>query len=289
MSDVKDMVKGFMKKVSSSPSGKFKGQGRVLGSSSTPHAPSAPPLVPQSSATPNPRPPSPPREPRSPPREPRSPDSILSSQSSVSNKVFTPFQALVSSGKRTDDSIRFAGTYECPICTRSFGSEEQVTAHVDTCLPDNAGQEPEENIGLNDDRRDDMQLAVAVYLSGSPSDGSVEIITKLFGNLCREPENEKFRRVRMSNPKIKEAVGEVNGGLELLRCVGFNLGEEEGEVWATMPKPEKEQVSLIKQATEILAKRNGLKVKGDDMKVESPSNVDVQRTVAEPKKIDRQV
>lgn len=288
MSDVKDMVKGFMKKVSSSSSGKFKGQGRVLGSSSTtPPSPSVHPLVSRSSATPNPRTPSSSRQPPPPPSP--SPDSLPSSQGTDSNEAFRPFQALISSGKRTDDSISSVGNYECPVCSRSFGSEEQVTDHVDTCLSDNAGQDVEENVEPNDDRRDDIQLAVAVYLSASPSDGSVEILTKLFGNLCREPENEKFRRVRMNNPKIKEAVGEVNGGLELLQCVGFNLGEEEGGVWATMPQPGKEQVSLIKQALEILGKRNGLKVKGDDMKIESPSNVDVQRTVIEPKKIDRQV
>ena len=39
MDDMKDKMKGFMKKVTSSSSDKFKGQGRVLGSSSSPSGP----------------------------------------------------------------------------------------------------------------------------------------------------------------------------------------------------------------------------------------------------------
>ena len=47
----------------------------------------------------------------------------------------------------------------------------------------------------------------------------------------------KFRRVRLSNPKIKEAITDVNGALELMMCVGFVLSEndDDGETYLVYP------------------------------------------------------
>lgn len=86
----------------------------------------------------------------------------------------------------------------------------------------------------------------------------------------------------MGNPKIKEAVG-ARGGVELLESVGFRLGEEEGEVWATMEAPSEEQIAVIKEATTLL---ESWKSEGSVPVV--VSDVKTQRSI-EPKKIDRQV
>jgi len=42
------------------------------------------------------------------------------------------------------------------------------------------------------------------------------LILKLLRNIVKEPESVKFMNIRMSYPKINEAVGEVIGGVELL-------------------------------------------------------------------------
>lgn len=49
--------------------------------------------------------------------------------------------------------------------------------------------------------------------------------------------SSKFRRVRLSNPKIKEAITDMNGALELMMCVGFVLSENEddGETYLVYP------------------------------------------------------
>eukprot|EP00956_Cyclotella_meneghiniana_P005626 scaffold7237_cov72-Cyclotella_meneghiniana.AAC.9 len=47
----------------------------------------------------------------------------------------------------------------------------------------------------------------------------------------------KFRRVRLSNPKIKEVITDVQGALELMMAVGFILSEneEDGETYLVYP------------------------------------------------------
>lgn len=64
-------------------------------------------------------------------------------------------------------------------------------------------------------------------------------ITK--GQLGDEEASSKFRRVRLTNPKIKEAITDVQGALELMLCVGFVLSEndEDGETYLIYPPGEK--------------------------------------------------
>jgi hypothetical protein len=50
-------------------------------------------------------------------------------------------------------------------------------------------------------------------------------------------ESAKFRRVRLSNPKIKEVITDIEGALELMMAVGFVLieNQEEGETYLVYP------------------------------------------------------
>lgn len=110
---------------------------------------------------------------------------------------------------------------------------------------------------------------------------------RLLGNVLREPGNEKFRRIRMGNPKIKEAVGDVKGGVELLESVGFRMSVEgeEGEVWGTMEAPAGDGVRAIKEAVLLLErwKEGGKKEEG------GLASGAVENKTVERKKIDRQV
>lgn len=123
-------------------------------------------------------------------------------------------------------------------------------------------------------------------MSAVPADAAVGVVLKLLRNVVREPWNEKFRRIRMGNPKIKEAVGDVNGGVGLLECLGFELAEEGGEDWATMQVPSEEQLALVREAVSLLERW-----KSEDS---NPSSAETLGTVVESsdeqkKKIDRQV
>lgn len=102
----------------------------------------------------------------------------------------------------------------------------------------------------------------------------------------REPENDKFRRIRMGNPKIKEAVGDVKGGVELLECVGFQIAEDGGEIWATMEVPDEERIRVVKDAVASLER---LSLDESSSATIAPKEPKEFGSSVEQEKIDRQV
>lgn len=303
MDDMKDKVKGFMKKVNnpfspSSSTGKFKGQGRVLGSSSS--GPTNPiPARPSQSIHGRPSP-SPAQT--SNPRPSQPPKTTVSDQNKVGftrsaepdrkpADGFDPFDSLITSGKRSQNGYSL-NTVECPICNRSFRSEDEVSQHVDGCVAENQVEYDNEvgAQGLPSDEaegRSELEACVGTFVSAKPPESSVDVLLKLFRNIAREPENAKFRRIRLSNPKIKEAIGDVAGGVELLEFVGFELKEEGGEMWAVMDQPGEEQIRMINKAVVLLEpKKFEGKKKIDDAPAVVPSIVDKPM---EKEKIDRQI
>ncbi|XP_058078719.1 plant UBX domain-containing protein 2 [Magnolia sinica] len=290
MDDVKGKVKGFMKKVNnpftSSSSGKFKGQGRVLGSSSAgPTHPIHGRSTPQSiQPKPDPKQPSS-SLPRSNPKSRSPPPRPTPEPNRREPGNFDPFDPFISSGKRAPNGTSVS-IFQCPVCGDSFASEEEVSAHVESCLSyrsENAAvltELPDRQPDM--ESRNELVAGVGAFLSGEPSDGSVDIVLKLLRNIIREPGNDKFRRIRMSNPKIKEALGAATGGIELLECIGFRLQQEGDEMWATLEAPSEDQISLIKEAVSLLESR---KAEDSSLAVCSiPEVVPIER-----KKIDRQV
>ncbi|KAK9935447.1 hypothetical protein M0R45_022550 [Rubus argutus] len=270
MSDMKDKVKGFIKNpFSSSSSGKFKGQGRVLGSSSSSGGPANSPILSRASQTPQSK-----------------PNPISNSSSSVlpqktknldqnrpelptnpkpnrkPQEGFDPFDALITPGKRSQNGYSL-NVFECPFAANLSGS-------VETVKPS----------------RSELEACIGTFASGNPGSGSVEVVHRLLRNIVREPENVKFRKIRMSNPKIREAIGEVVGGIELLEFVGFELKEEEGEMWAVMEVPSAEQIGVMKKGIALL----------EPPKVQEPQKTESLSSTGslnedeqiEPKKVDRQ-
>ncbi|KAE8076345.1 hypothetical protein FH972_015002 [Carpinus fangiana] len=300
MGDMKDKVKGFMKKVnnpfSSSSTGKFKGQGRILGSSSS--GPANPILSRPSSQIPNPKPNPPSVDSaisNSKPLSQNTPNSDQNRSDSSKNSApnrnpangFDPFGSLITSGKRSQNGYSL-NVYECPICGQSYSSEEEVSVHVDSCVNNSVENNGGSDLADNGaESKSELESCIGAFVSGKPPEGSVEVVLKLLRNIVREPENAKFRRIRMSNPKIREAIGEVAGGVELLECVGFGLKEEDEEMWAVMEVPKKDQISLINSAVALLEPK---RAEEPQKKETSPSatSAHVEERL-EPKKVDRQV
>ncbi|KAI4342780.1 hypothetical protein MLD38_027363 [Melastoma candidum] len=298
MDDVKDKMKGFMKKVnnpfSSSSSGKFKGQGRVLGSSSSgPTNPnhSRPPLQSSSSAAaaaaaasrlPNVK--------SAQPQTPAIPDEKKPAfggnqeRNREPGTGFDPFDSLVTSSKRSQNGYTL-NVVECPICNRSFKSEDEVSKHVDSCVGvGNGSVEVAHQPDSFAEGNCDLEACVGAFLSGKPSESSLDVVLKLFRNIVRDPENPKFRKIRMSNSKIREAVGDVAGGIELLENVGFELKEEDGEMWAVMEVPGKDRLDLISDAIMLLEPK---KLEKPIMAANAaPADSSVE---GKPKSIDRQI
>ncbi|KAL6505836.1 hypothetical protein OROHE_023215 [Orobanche hederae] len=290
MDEVKDKMKGLMKKVnkpfSTSSSRKFKGQGRVLGSSSSSSSSSSPSQSLSSSSSllnpkPTPAKPSPQKvsnisEQQLQNRNPVKPVNL--DKREKSDKGFDPFNPLITSGKRNPNGYSLE-VFECPVCGKAYTSEDEVSIHIESCLSTSTPK--------NETRGDDsdgtgkqLEACVVAYVSGNPSDGSKEVVLRLFKNVVREPENAKFRKMRMGNPKIKDAIGDAPAGIELLEGVGFELKEENGEMWLTMDDPSEERLDSLKNAVSLLEPK-----KVEELPTIAPANIEVP---VEPEKIDRQ-
>lgn len=305
---MRDKMKGLMKKVnspfaSSSPA-KFKGQGRVLGST-TPSSSQSQSLSSSSSLLSNSKP-SPQKvntisEQKLENRKtetrvnPNAPEVNAISEQKLENRKteirvntevpaksesgFDPFDSLITSGKRNPNGYSLK-VFECPICGAGYTSEEEVSAHVESCLSKaesiNEGGKEESNSAVNQ-----LLICVDAYVFGKPSDGSKEVLIRILRNMVKEPENAKFRKIRLGNPKIKEAIGDVSGGVELLESVGFELKEEGGEMWLVMEEPSEEQLGLLKKAIILLEPKKSEEVPSTaPVKLEEP---------IERKPVDRQV
>lgn len=288
MDDMKDKMKGLMKKVNkpfSSTTPSFRGQGRLLGSGSSSSAPSdsrllnprAPPVRPNAKSVPQSKP-------------------IPKSAPDPNPTQFSPYDPLISSSSKTSTSIPSSSSssspFQCPACPRTFPTESDVSSHLDSCL---ARQPEPESI----EPRKGASHKVEKFLSGNPTENSIEVMQKLLGNIVKEPSSEKFRKIRMGNPKIREAISEVKGGVEVLESLGFTVRDEEGELWATMAVPSEDTINSIKETVELLDRcQRGVSlsfpirksVQDDNLKEEPSKSASVESSIpAKPAKIDRQV
>ncbi|ERM95945.1 hypothetical protein AMTRI_Chr04g184880 [Amborella trichopoda] len=305
MGDMKDKVKGFMKKVnnpfSSSSSGKFKGQGRVLGSSSSSSSPSPhhrnPPNIPQ-----KPKPPTVIRPDSKPKVTDLNHDSEVESiQNGMTSKFslsshekspesnssgFDPFSLFISSGQASNNRMS-ENSFECPVCGAFYKSENEVTMHIETCLNESKSEnlDNSSNLGIELESRNRLIETVGAFLSGEPSEQCLDVVLKLLKNIMRDPSNAKFRRIRMSNPKIQQSVGSAVGGVELLESVGFGFEVEGDDTWASMESPSDEQIALISEAISLLEPKNP-----EIKKFSSPEAPNKYEDADKSKKvIDRQV
>jgi len=77
----------------------------------------------------------------------------------------------------------------------------------------------------------EVEDAIAI-LMGQGLDASVnamKTVSKLVKNIIKTPEEEKFRRIRLNNQAFNSKVVSIQGGMELMQAIGFNVdttGEE---------------------------------------------------------------
>lgn len=162
-----------------------------------------------------------------------------------------------------------------------------ATAEKKKIVPETpVGRNTEEDAGY-DNRNKSMNVptetevedAVAFYFSAGPLPSSVEILKKIFGNIIGDPTVEKFRKIRLANPKISEAVGEATGGIELLQVVGFELETDESnkELFAIIREATQKHLTNLKKALTLIESYSG------------PPSSSSNSVRLIPKKRDRQV
>lgn len=70
---------------------------------------------------------------------------------------------------------------------------------------------------------DDIRLAVDQLVADPSGTTSAQVLSRLLGNVVKDPSSDKFRKIRLTNPRIQAAVVDVDGGLDLLLACGFQI------------------------------------------------------------------
>jgi UBX domain-containing protein 6 len=76
---------------------------------------------------------------------------------------------------------------------------------------------------------EEIELAVAQLSAEPRGRDAAAVLSRLLSNIVNQPEDPKYRKVRLSNQKIRDNVVEVSGGIELLMACGFAI------VFTTIP------------------------------------------------------
>lgn len=83
----------------------------------------------------------------------------------------------------------------------------------------------------------------------SPEDTAancIKLLKAYIGNLVKDPQNEKFKKINLLNANFKEKVGNVAGGINFLKALGF----EEKETTLEIAKVD---LDLINKALKLLS------------------------------------
>ncbi|CAL8396130.1 unnamed protein product [Boreogadus saida] len=87
---------------------------------------------------------------------------------------------------------------------------------------------------------------------------AVDIISKYIENICKNPAEEKYRKIKVSNKVFQEKVHCLEGSREFLRAVGFVSvmfpvdGQEEDEEFLVLPEQGAEALEGVKESRERL-------------------------------------
>lgn len=80
--------------------------------------------------------------------------------------------------------------------------------HMEEILADKTGQ-------------DEIMVACACLDDGSKSTATLQTLSTILGNIQKDPDNAKFRSLRLSNPKVQKTIAFNGGARQLLHSVGF--------------------------------------------------------------------
>ncbi|KAM6921011.1 UBX domain-containing protein 6 [Xenentodon cancila] len=87
---------------------------------------------------------------------------------------------------------------------------------------------------------------------------AVEIISKYVDNICKNPTEEKYRKIKLSNKVFQEKVRPVEGSREFLQALSFISvmfpveGQEEEEEFLVLPEPTSDDLELMKERRDRL-------------------------------------
>ncbi|KAA0712279.1 UBX domain-containing protein 6 [Triplophysa tibetana] len=98
---------------------------------------------------------------------------------------------------------------------------------------------------------------------------AVDIISKYMDNICKNPTEEKYRKIKVSNKVFQEKVSGVEGTREYLQALGFEStmmpveDEDKTEEYLVLPPQESEALEHMKVHLECLQKGEPIRAKLD--------------------------
>ncbi|XP_024133856.1 UBX domain-containing protein 6 [Oryzias melastigma] len=98
---------------------------------------------------------------------------------------------------------------------------------------------------------------------------AVEIISKYVENICKNPTEEKYRKIKLSNKVFQEKVRCVEGSREFLQALGFISimlpvdGQEEEEEFLVLPEASPDALELMKEQRDRLQRGEPVRAKLD--------------------------
>lgn len=98
--------------------------------------------------------------------------------------------------------------------------------------------------------------AVQAALWEIQNTASLEVISKLLRNTAVNPSEEKYRRIRLTNPKVKALIAEEKGAVQSLLALGWERDAEDSES-LVIPKGRyfsMAEVRIVQDAEERLKK-----------------------------------
>ncbi|KAG1939691.1 UBX domain-containing protein 6 isoform X1 [Pimephales promelas] len=98
---------------------------------------------------------------------------------------------------------------------------------------------------------------------------AIDIISKYIENICKNPTEEKYRKIKLSNKVFQEKVSVIEGSREYLQALGFEStalpvdGEDRTEEYLVLPPQEPDALEQIKVDLELLQKGEPIRAKLD--------------------------
>mmetsp|Transcript_26094 Transcript_26094/g.75342 ORF Transcript_26094/g.75342 Transcript_26094/m.75342 type:complete len:266 (-) Transcript_26094:141-938(-) len=176
----------------------------------------------------------------------------------------------------------------CPVCTTSLGL---IVSDLFYCPPcSGAGQSAAATVGGA------VATAVAACTELETLPLSFKAVQRILSNLCKSPDEVKYRRLRLENPSVRKYV-DLDPVLRILTSIGFVRTEEERAVeeGSQSDRPPVEQILVlegdvdvgqIKELLEILdgLSRESVSVdRAEVEKVNAKKNVDATTISSEGK------
>eukprot|EP01025_Chloroclados_australasicus_P052011 TRINITY_DN6054_c0_g1_i4.p1 TRINITY_DN6054_c0_g1~~TRINITY_DN6054_c0_g1_i4.p1 ORF type:complete len:469 (-),score=47.06 TRINITY_DN6054_c0_g1_i4:352-1758(-) len=228
------LKKGFSNLLKGRRPGAFTGKGHVLGSSDPSNQQQSNYSRPASN--PRPQPIVPPKTPVT--RKPPAPQPWqIQPDSTGANKgvdelapmaEFNPYKAATISSTVLSSSANVPKSNSIAQSSQQHSDNQEQRYEQGQ---ENGQAQSQFEIGYNAEALD---IAIAMINSSDKAGDCFNLLGKLFRNIINNVSEMKFRKLRLSNPKIEENLINVAGGLELLQSAGFQIIEEEGTQYAIL-------------------------------------------------------